>query len=201
MSQAGIINVAGGGGGGSPVQTVSTPDGTATPISNDILIDAFDSIDNFDNGITTKAGLDAGDPPNDGNGAANEVSIYLTNRATGTNTTSAAESVTVISLDTADILPALAEGLLSLVVDVIAYNADTNTGSSWHIEGALIHDGLGGLATVGTPVRNMIGNSAVFDVSQVTVSFSGSSITVLATGSGGNVRWTGLLTYRFGGGV
>ena len=102
-------------------------------------------------------------------------------------------------MDVSSITPALAEGVLKINVDVVGVIQADTTGSTYHIEGALYYDGLGGFATLGTPVRSMIGDGATFDVSQVTVSFSGSNVTVEVTGiAAKDIEWTGLLTYLFG---
>ncbi len=62
-----------------------TQDGTAVPSANVLIIDAFESTENNINGITSKGGAAAGNPP--GSGLTNEVSLYFTNRITGTATT------------------------------------------------------------------------------------------------------------------
>lgn len=77
-------------GGSGPIPptiatTYTTQDGNAVPSSNVLLVKAFDSTENNDNGIATKGGVAAGDPP--GTGATNELDIYLTNRYSGSVTT------------------------------------------------------------------------------------------------------------------
>lgn len=89
MSQAGIINVAGGGGGGAPIQTLTGDTGGAVPpTANNIFVIGGDSIVNNDNGI-----LVAGNA-----GTSTEV-FTLTNRivVTGTTTNLQTTSVTLFT--------------------------------------------------------------------------------------------------------
>lgn len=58
-----------------------TQNGTAVPISNVLIVDGFDSIENNDNGIITKGGVV-------GTGTQNEVDVVITNRIVITATTS-----------------------------------------------------------------------------------------------------------------
>ena len=75
-----------------------TNDGTAVPAANVLIIDAYDSEENDVNGITAKGGVAAGDPP--GAGATNQVSIYLTNRFTGSvNTNDDTPEVLLVSFN------------------------------------------------------------------------------------------------------
>lgn len=72
-----------------------TQDGTATPVSNILLVDSFDSIENNVDGIITRGGINAGPTPDTGTGQVREVSIYLTNRTSVIATTADATPTTV----------------------------------------------------------------------------------------------------------
>lgn len=171
-----------------------TQNGTATPVLNVLIVDAFDSTENDPNGITSKGGAAAGDPP--GNGLPNEVTIYLTNRASGNIQTVGGAIGTVVTFT-----PPLTAGTYRLVYQVSAYNStDVNSGAGYEVEGTVIADGVGGLTTVGTPTRIMNGDATVFDVTLVDVAFAGVDIILRATGvAGKTIRWTGVLNFVFGG--
>lgn len=69
--------------------------GTAVPALNILLVNAYDSSEDNANGIVTKGGVSAGDPP--GSGATNELDIYLTNRLQGTGTTVGATTADLVT--------------------------------------------------------------------------------------------------------
>lgn len=78
MSQAGIINVAGGGGGGSPIQTLTGDSGgPVPPTANNIFVLGGTSSANNTNGITVS-----------GNPGTSTETFTLTNRLPATTTTS-----------------------------------------------------------------------------------------------------------------
>jgi hypothetical protein len=88
MSQAGIINMAGGGGGGSPIQTVTGDSGgPVPPTANNINLKGGSSTVNNANGITVV-----------GNAGTSTETFTLTNRASGSVTTTGAASANVITL-------------------------------------------------------------------------------------------------------
>lgn len=164
-----------------------TDNGIAVPLSNVLIVLGKSSSENDVDGIITKGGVA-------GTGTQNEIDVVLTNRITGTVQTVGLTTNTVISFT-----PPNTEGGYSLTITVVGYISSDKVSSSWDIYGTVTADGLGGFTTEGTPVRNMIGN-ATFDVNEVTVSIGGGSILVIATGlTAKTIRWTGLLTYIFGG--
>lgn len=134
MSQ--IFKVTAGGGGIPPSvpQTFITQDGNAVPSANQLQINAYDSVEDNLNGITTKGGVAAGDPP--GTGASNELDIYLTNRLQGTGTTVGVTTVDIITFTPPVI------GTYSIGFDVAAFNTTSSLGSGYRLFGAVRFDGV-----------------------------------------------------------
>ncbi len=108
MSQAGIINVAGGGGGGSPIQTITGDDSVAVPptANNIFLVGGTTSVNNT-NGIVTS-----------GNAGTSTETINLSNRITGTATTTDAATPVVLTSFALGATPAT----YLLEIRIIAYN-------------------------------------------------------------------------------
>jgi hypothetical protein len=187
MSQAGDISAISGPVPPTVPTSFPTDNGTAVPLANVLIVLGKSSSENDVDGIITKGGVT-------GTGTQNEVDVVLTNRVTGTVQTIGLTTSTVLSFT-----PPNTEGGYSLTITVVGYISSDKVSASWDIYGTVTADGLGGFTTEGSPVRNMIGNVA-FDVNEVTVSIGGGSILVTATGlTAKTIRWTGLLTYIFGG--
>lgn len=183
MSQAGAIN---GGGGGVLPPTVATSyvtdNGTAIPAANILNVPGGTSTDNNVNGVQT-------------DGTGNTLTVQLTNRAVGNVSTTGAVTSNIVSFT-----PPLVAGIYKLYIEIAAWDNTNSQGSTYELQGAVKADGLGGLATVGTPVRVMNGESNVFDVTQVNVNTPLGVINVTATGiAGRTIKWTGLLQFVFGG--
>lgn len=131
----------------------------------------------------------------DVNVSGDDITYRLTNREPGS-----ASSTGVTTVDIITFTPPATAGIYKLFIEVSAWDNANLTGSTWELSGAVQADGLGTLGTVGSPTRIMNGNAAVFDVSQLNVITSGGSIKVQGTGlTGRTLKWTGLLTYIFGG--
>ena len=182
-------------GGPSPIPpevatSYVTDDGTAVPAGYVLNVLGLSTIDNNPNGIQTYAIPDL----------SNNLFCALTNSAFGTVETTTTGQSPALSLAVTSISPALPAGVLKLNVDVLAWIDDTLTGSTWHLEGAMKYDGAGGLATIGSPIRTVSGENPPFDVTQVTVGFSGPNISVLVDGLAmTTINWTAFLSYQFGG--
>lgn len=73
------------------LEQINTQLGNATPIAHVIIMNGKTSTENNSNGIITKGGVA-------GTGTQNEVDIVLTNRATGSGTTTAFTALTIITL-------------------------------------------------------------------------------------------------------
>lgn len=165
-----------------------TQNGTAVPAANVLTINAIDSSENNDNGIISKGGVI-------GTGTANEIDLVLTNRITGSVSTTGVVTSTIMTFT-----PPVTEGVYDFSINICAWITAGQIGSTYQMLGAVKSDGLGTFATIGTPIRSMRGESGTFDVTQVDVSISGGSILVTATGLGATtIKWTGLMTYVFGG--
>lgn len=156
--------------------------GAATPAANIIHFNVTSSTDNNTNGLQASA-------------AGSTVLHQLTNRFFGSVSSTGAETGKVIMSFT----PPLTAGIYKLLIQVVGYDAANFTGATYQLEGTVNADGLGGLATLGSPIRDMDGDAA-FNVTQVTVDTAGGTITVTADGlAGRTIKWTGLTTFVFGG--
>jgi len=168
-----------------------TQDGTAVPALNILIIDAFDSSENNDNGITVKGGVDAGNPP--GTGLSNEVSIYLTNRVTGTVTTTDATPTTLISFPLGG-----SPGTILAWGDITVYSPTLLSGSSYTFEGAAFTDGV-------TATEIAVENKNVFEPAAMTaadfnIGVVGNNAVIEVVGiAGQTLNWSALFNYRYQG--
>lgn len=165
----------------------TTQDGTAVPLANIIIIDAFDSSENVDNGITTKGGAAAGDPP--GSGTANEASVYLTNRATAQVTTVDATLTTLLTLS------AGLTGCIYVYGNVQAFNSSTPSGGTYSFAGGFRTDGI--TATeLGTELHDEF-EDPILVTSDIFITASGNNILVQVQGvAATTINWNCLLEYR-----
>jgi hypothetical protein len=163
MSQAGILNISGGGGGGSPIESLTGDSGGPVfPTANNINILGDDSTVNNNNGITV-----VGTP------GTSTQTVTLTNRYSQTANTVGAVTATVT------ILSGLADGTYTLDMSVAAYaTAGGPAGNGYTIVGAV--RSTSGVATLITnqqkdSFEETIGANAVMGVSgnTITVTFTG----------------------------
>jgi len=161
--------------------------GSAVPSANILIIDAFDSFENNDNGVTTKGGVAAGDPP--GTGATNEVSIYLTNRQTATATTIDATLTTILTL------AAGTTGAIYVYGNVQAFNSTNPAAGTYSFSGGFRTDGV--TATeLGTEVHDEF-EDPVLVASDIFVTSSGNNILVQVQGiAATSINWNCLLEFR-----
>lgn len=164
------------------VETLTGDTGIATSSANNINVPGGTSSANNTNGVTTT-------------GSGSTLTVSLTNRIPGSVSTTTTGTSNILSFT-----PPLLPGIYKLFIEVAGWDNADATGSTYELSGAVKADGAGGLLTVGSPTRFMNGDDTVFNISQVDVSVGGGVINVTATGlSGKTIKWTGLLTYVFGG--
>lgn len=178
MSQAGIINVAGGGGGGTPIQTVTgNTGGPVPPTANNINLIGGQTSNNDLNGITVA-----------GNAGTSTEVFTLTNRISGSVTTSNATPTTIASFSLG-----ATPAVFTFDIQIACFNATDVNGDGYFISGSARTDGA--TATLcGTPDK--IVNEEVADTADANMIVSGNSIIIQATGIAGKThRWKTLATY------
>jgi hypothetical protein len=170
LSQAGIINVAGGGGGGAPIQSITTDDGTAIPVANNIQLFGRDTTEDDDDGIRTN---------NDPNGSQT-IYVELTNRVQGTGTSTAGSNADLITF------PLSANSVYRFNIDV--------TGKS--IAGDFIGEGVG--YTVFASARRIGGGAVIisspFQDNDEDTNLTSSTISFIASGNDVILRAVGTAT-------
>ena len=168
-----------------------TQDGDAVPSANTLIVDSFDSAENNDNGTTTKGGTAAGNPP--GAGASNEVSIYLTNRATGQATTESDTPEAIITLNLGG-TPAT----YFIYGNLQAYESTTPAGATYSVNAAFMTNGINAVFIAGE--FSNIFESAALENCQVDFNAVGNTAVLSITGIGGGspltINWNALLEYR-----
>lgn len=178
---------------GGPIPPViptefDTQDGNAVPAANILIIDAFDNRENNNNGIETKGGVAAGDPP--GTGAPNEVSIYLTNRLQGTITTTGLQTLPFITFTPTVI------GTYAIEVRVAAYNTTASLGAGYSVFGTARFDGVNS-TICGTPDK-ITNEEGAMSAANVTMTVSGANILVNGVGYAANdINWSAVGLYTF----
>ncbi len=183
MSQAGVINLSGGGGGGSPINEIDTQLGNATPIANIIVMNGIDSNENNDNGIITKGGVA-------GTGVQNEVDVVITNRQTGTVTTADATLTTIITFP----MGATA-GAFYVYGNVQAFNSTTPAAGTYSFSGGFRTDGA--TATeLGTEVHDEFEDPALV-TADIFLSASANNIILSVQGVvATTLNWNALFEFR-----
>lgn len=158
-----------------------TQNGTAVPSANVLLVNGIDSSENNDNGIITKGGVV-------GTGTVNELDVVITNRITGTVTTTNATPVTIASF-TLGAIPAV----FTFDIQIASFNVTDVNGDGYFISGSARTDGA--TATLcGTPDK--IVNEEVVDTADANMIVIGNTIVVQAVGIAGKThRWKTLITY------
>ena len=186
MSQAGIISTTAGPVPPTVPTSFVTQSGTAVPAANILLVNAYDTTENNVNGIETKGGVAAGDPP--GTGATNELDVYLTNRITGTITTVNATPVAIATFPLG-----ATPAVFTFDVQIASFNTTDINGDGYFISGSARTNGV--IANLcGTPDK--IVNEEVEDSADANMVVSGNNVVFQATGIGGKVhRWNVVATY------
>jgi hypothetical protein len=166
----------------------TTQDGSAVPAANILIVDAFDSREDNTNGITTKGGVDAGDPP--GTGLSNELSIYITNRLQGSVTTVGATSGDIITF-----VPTVV-GTYSLEYRAAAYNTTSVLGAGYSMFGAIRFDGVN--SNICDTFDEIVNEEGTMSNVDIAVVVSGSSVILRSTGYlGQTINWSAVGLYTF----
>lgn len=176
MSQAGIINTASGPVPPTVAITFHTPSGDATPIANTIQFLADQTASNFDKGITDT-------------GSSNIVTYFVTNRATGTSSTSDATVTNIITLPMG-----ATPGTFYVYGNVQAFNSTTPASAAYSFSGGYRTDGV--TATeLGTEFHDTFQDPAL-TTSDIFLTPSGNNINVQVKGLALPINWNALLEYR-----
>jgi hypothetical protein len=157
--------------------TFTTDSGNAVPVANILNVLTNDTTSNFDNGITDT-------------GSGNTVTIFLTNRATGTVTTADATLTTVISLPMG-----AAPASIYVYGNVLAFNSSTPASGTYSFSGGFRTDGA--TATeLGVELHDEFEDPALVSA-DVFLSASGNNIILSVQGvAASSINWNALLEYR-----
>jgi hypothetical protein len=154
-----------------------TDSGTAIPAGNTLNILTNDTVSNFDNGITDT-------------GSGNTVTIFNTNRQTGTVTTTDATVTTIITF-AMDATP----GTYYVYGNIQAYDLTTPSSAAYSFSGGYRSDGASG-TELGTEFHDTF-QDFILGTSDITLTTSGNNILVQVQGIIGLViNWNCLLEYR-----
>jgi hypothetical protein len=180
LSQAGTINVAGGGGGGTPVQTLTgNSGGPVSPTANNINILGDDSTVNNTNGITV-----IGTP-----GTSTET-VTLTNRIQGTVTTVGATTSPIITFTPTVI------GTYSFEVRIAAYNTTASLGAAYSIFGSARFDGVN--SNLIDIVDKITNEEGAMSAANATFTVSGANILINGVGyAAQTINWGAVGLYTF----
>lgn len=160
-----------------------TDDGTAVPVANILLVEGKDSTENNDNGIITKGGVA-------GTGTANEVDIVITNRITGTATTT--DGVTPVILSTFPL--GATPGTFLLEIRIVAYNV-TDALSAGYTSTSTIRT-TGASASEIDAAPGIISEEGTMSGVVVQNQIVGNTVEIEVTGLTGKViNWKSLTTY------
>lgn len=160
--------------------TTSGP-GSAVPAANVLQILGRDTNQNNDNGIRTDADPNAG----------NIIYVELTNRITGTATTTDATPTTIISLSLGT-----DPGVYYVTGDVVAFDVTDTAGAAYSYSGAARTDGA--TATEIAVEAKDTFEEAAMTTADITLGCTGNTAFLSVTGiAAKTIRWSALFTYRF----
>jgi len=154
-----------------------TDNGTAVPVANVLNVLTNDTVSNFDNGITDT-------------GSGNTITIFNTNRQTGTVTTTD-DTVTTIITFVMDATP----GTYYVYGNIQAYDITTPSSAAYSFSGGYRSDGVSG-TELGTEFHDTF-QDFILNTSDITLTTSGNNILVQVQGVIGlTIHWNALLEYR-----
>jgi hypothetical protein len=162
----------------SVATTYHTQNGDAVPAANILNIYAADTNEDNDNGIRTI-------------GSGNTVTVQLTNRITGTVTTTDATPTVLVTVSLG-----ATPGVYLVTGDVTAYNTTDSAGASYTFEGAATTTGLVG-TEIGNEQKNQFEQAAMADA-DFELGVSGNNAVITVTGIAlKTINWSCLFNYRF----
>ncbi len=181
MSQAGIINIAGGGGGGAPVETLTGNDAIAVPpTGNTIFLVGGTLSSNNTNGITTT-----------GNAGASTETINLTNRIQGSVSTANATPTTLTTFALGAV-----PGVYNFDIQISGYDLTDTAGVGYFISGSVRTTGAAAVL-VGTPDK-IVNEEASTIACDANLVISGNNAVVQVTGIlAKSINWRSLSQYIF----
>ncbi len=160
-----------------------TQNGTAVPAANILLVNAFDSTEDNDNGIITKGGVV-------GTGTANEVDVIITNRITGSATTTDALTPQTIYSFSLGATPAT----YLFDIQIIAFNVTDSLSAGYTSTSTIRTTGAASSEISADP--GIISEEGTMTGVVVQNQINGNSIEVVVTGLlGKTIHWEALTTY------
>jgi len=172
-----------------------TDDGTAIPSANILEVFAYDSEENNLNGITTKGGNAAGNPP--GTADSNEVGIYLTNRITGTaQTTDNSTDVNLILFNLNTAQGGATPGTYLFSIRIVTYDVTKSLGAASDFN--ICIRTTGAAPTVLNTGNQFITEEGALEDSRVEYGTSGNNLRVSVRGIDSDViNWSAVVEYIF----
>lgn len=160
-----------------------TQNGTAVPAANVLIVNGFDSTQNNDNGIITKGGVV-------GTGTANELDVVITNRVTGTVTTTDATLTTIVTF----VFPTT--GVYAFDFNVASFNTTDVLGACYALFVGVRSDGV---TATKLNLEDKIVNEETGDTGcNISAAVSGNSVLIQATGiAAKTINWNAVGTYVF----
>lgn len=160
-----------------------TQDGTAVPLANILLVDGIDSSENNDNGIITKGGVA-------GTGTSNEVDIVITNRITGTATTTDDATPQILTSFSLGATPAT----FLVELRIVAYNVTDSLSAGYTSTSTIRTTGAAGSEIDASP--GIIAEEGAMSGVIVQNQIVGNTIETVVTGLAGKIiHWRALHTY------
>ncbi len=179
MSQAGILNVAGGGGGGTPIQTLTGDDSIAVPptANNIFLLGGSTSVTN-DHGIVTS-----------GNAGTSTETVSLSNRIQNRITTTDAADHTLITFA----LSASAAAY-TFDIEIAAYDFTDDLAAGYSIFGT-VRSTASTAVLIGTPDK-IVNEEGIMTTCNARLDVSGNNAIIIVNGlAGKTINWNGVATY------
>ena len=179
MSQAGITKVTSGSLPPSVPTSFTADDATvAVPVANNLNVFSEDTTDNNDNGIQTTA-------------AGDTLTIQITNRATGTLTTTDATSTTALTFALG-----ATPGVYFFEGNVVAFDLTDTAGGAYSFVSGFRTTGASAIE-ISTEFKDVF-EEAAMATADFTISASGNNLIIQVQGIiGKTIDWNVTLTYRF----